>query len=130
PSAPQQFHVFQTLMTPLQEQLGLTSEMFHCANSAALLRFPQTRLQCVRAGTVLYGQFPSAAAKNAAPRQLQLRETFRAKARIAAIKTIKIGQSVGYGSEWTAKKNSTIAIVAAGFADGFGMEPHAREESI
>ena len=130
PSAPQQFHVFQTLIKPLQEQLGLAPEAFHCANSAAILRFPQTRLQCVRAGTLLYGQYPSAAAKNAAPNDFKLRETFRAKARIVAIKKIKTGQSVGYGSEWTAKKTSTIAIVAAGFADGLGMEPHAREESI
>jgi len=130
PSAPQQFHVFQTLIKPLQEQLGLAPEAFHCANSAATLRFPQTRLQCVRVGTLLYGQYPSAAAKNAAPHDFKLRETFRAKAHIVAIKKIKTGQSVGYGSEWTAKKTSTIAIIAAGFADGLSMEPHAREESI
>ena len=130
PSAPQQFHVFQTLIKPLQEQLGLAPEAFHCANSAATLRFPQTRLQCVRVGTLLYGQYPSAAAKNAAPNDFKLRETFCAKARIVTIKQIKTGQSVGYGSEWTAKKSATIAIVAAGFADGLSMEPHAREESI
>ena len=130
PSAPQQFHVFQTLMEPLQEQLGLAPELFHCANSAATLRFPQTRLQCVRVGTLLYGQYPSAAAKSAAPNDFKLRETFCAKARIVAIKKIPTGQSVGYGSEWTAKKTSTIAIVAAGFADGLSMEPRAREESI
>jgi alanine racemase len=130
PSAPQQFHVFQTLMEPLQQQLELAPELFHCANSAATLRFPQTRLQCVRVGTLLYGQYPSAAAKNAAPNDFKLREAFRAKARIVAIKQIKTGQSVGYGSEWTAKKSSTIAIVAAGFADGLSMEPRAREESI
>jgi alanine racemase len=130
PSAPQQFHVFQTLIEPLQQQLGLAPEMFHCANSAATLRFPQTRLQCVRVGTLLYGQYPSTAAKNAAPNDFKLRETFCAKARIVAIKKITTGQSVGYGSEWTAKKTSQIAIVAAGFADGLSMEPRAREESI
>jgi alanine racemase len=130
PSALQQFHVFQTLIQPLQNQLGLTPEMFHCANSAATLRFPQTRLQCVRVGTLLYGQYPSAVAKNAAPDDFKLCETFCAKARIVAIKKIKTGQSVGYGSEWTAKKTSAIAIVAAGFADGLGMEPQTRVESI
>jgi len=130
PSAPQQFHVFQTLIEPLQEQLGLAPELFHCANSAATLRFPQTRLQCVRVGTLLYGQYPSAAAKSAAPNDFKLRETFCAKSRIVAIKKITTGQSVGYGSEWTAKKSATIAIVAAGFADGLSMEPRAREESI
>lgn len=130
PSAPQQFHVFNTLLESLQQELHIAPEMFHCANSAAALRFPQTRLQCVRVGTLLYGQFPSDAAKKAAPSGFQLRETFRAKARIVAMKDMKIGQSVGYGSEWVAKKSTQIAIVAAGFADGLSMEPQTRVESM
>ena len=128
PKVEQQFARFQSAIAPLAQELGLGG--FHCANSAALLRFPQMRLSCARAGTILYGQMPSTlAGQAAAQHQLKLENTFTAKASVLSVKTIAQGQSVGYGGEWTAPRPTKIATIGIGFADGFATEPQTRTET-
>lgn len=106
---------------------GLKEMKFHVSNSAALLRFPAMRLDFVRPGTLLYGQFP--APELAKIGALQLQDPFAVKARVVAIQDLKKGEKFGYGSEWTAPIDQKIAILAVGFADGLAMEPRARPES-
>jgi alanine racemase len=106
---------------------GLKGVQFHVANSAALLRFPDMRLDAVRPGTLLYGQFPTPELGKSAG--IQLRDPFAAKARVVAIQKIAKGAKFGYGSEWTAPVDSKLAILAVGFADGLAMEPNARVQS-
>jgi alanine racemase len=125
-----QFSLFQPLVRKLSHAVGISPNSFHCANSAALLRFPSMRLSCVRAGTVLYGQMPSPLAAEAAiQHRLKLENTFQAKARVLSVKTIRRGQSVGYGGEWTAPRISKIATVGIGFADGLALEPQTRSDA-
>ncbi len=103
---------------------GLKAMKFHVANSAATLRFPPMRLDFVRPGTLLYGQFPTPElGKNSG---LKLRDPFSVKAKVVAIQSLKKGEKFGYGSEWTAPNDQKIAILAVGFADGLSMEPNAR----
>ncbi len=54
-----QYALFQPLIQQISYAAKLPVQNFHCANSAAILRFPSMRLSCVRPGTILYGQFPS-----------------------------------------------------------------------
>ena len=109
---------------------GLTDLDLHVANSSALVRFPEMRLQAVRPGTLLYGQFPDGfIGKLGAQAGLKLRDPFVAKTRVVAIQSVAAGQSFGYGSEWTATRDSRLAILGIGWADGLLMEPHARVES-
>ena len=130
PKVQQQFALFQPLIAQISQAAAISSGGFHCANSAAILRFPEMRLNCVRAGTILYGQMPSALAGEAAsPLHLKLQNTFQAKTRVLAIKTIAPGQSVGYGGEWTARQPTKIATIGIGFADGFSQEPQTRRDS-
>lgn len=104
---------------------------FHCANSAALLRFPATRLDYVRPGTMLYGQFPSGTASEAAKSAgVHLADTWKVKARVVELREMKPGQSVGYGGEWRATKPSRIATLAIGFADGLSQQPETRETGV
>jgi alanine racemase len=125
-----QYGRFQPLVQLISRATNLPPQLFHCANSAALLRFPSMRLSCVRPGTILYGQFPSPLAAEAAQGQhFTLRDGFSVKARIVAIKDLKIGQSVGYGPEWKATRPARIATIAVGYADGLTLEPHARTAS-
>ena len=128
PSATQeQFAKFEPLTATISSAINISPAAFHCANSAALLRFPSMRLSCVRPGTILYGQYPSTIAAEAAREQhVELREAFTVKARVLAIRTLKTGQSVGYGGEWKAPRPSRIATIAVGYADGLTQEPHAR----
>lgn len=130
PKVHQQFALFQPLIQQISRAAGIRPQGFHCANSAAILRFPSMRLSCVRAGTILYGQMPSPLAEEAAMQlHLKLENTFQAKARVLSVKTMWPGQSVGYGGEWTASRPSKIATIGIGFADGFTQEPQTRQDA-
>ena len=120
----QQFQRFETARAALAEHTNI--RRFHCANSGATLRFPNTHLGCVRPGTVLYGQFPSDEAKAAAQGQIALRDGFKVCARVLAIRDVQTGQTVGYGGEWRAKNHTRVATVGIGWADGLTMSPDAR----
>jgi len=120
-----QFARFQQATKEIEEEVGIT--WFHCANSAATLRFPEMRLDCVRPGTLLYGQFPSDEARQAARRQgVELRDGFRACARVVTLREVKRGQTVGYGGEWKAARDERIATITVGYADGLTLTPDAR----
>lgn len=109
---------------------GMTDLDLHIANSSALVRFPEMRLQAVRPGTLLYGQFPDGfIGKIGATAGLKLRDPWAAKTRVMSTQTVLNGQSFGYGSEWTAQRDSKLAILGMGWADGLTMEPNARVES-
>lgn len=106
---------------------GATGRKYHVCNSAALLRFPEMRLDFVRPGTLLFGQYPAPWLQTLA--DLKLRDPFAPVARVVAIQTLQAGERVGYGGEWTAKSDATIAVLAAGYADGLTLEPRARPET-
>ncbi len=119
------FASFQSATKQIESATGIG--VFHCANSAATLRFPAMKLGGVRPGTVLYGQFPSDEARIAAQESgIVLRDGFRVCARVLAVRDVKRGQSVGYGGEWRAAKNERIATIGIGWADGLTLSPDAR----
>jgi alanine racemase len=87
--------------------------LLHCANSAALLRLPETHHDIVRPGIALYG-YPPAHCAGVVP----LRAALRVVALVTQVKDVAAGASVGYGREWFAGRRSRVATVAAGYADG------------
>ena len=109
---------------------GLTDLTLHVANSSALVRFPQMRLDAVRPGTLLYGQFPDGLiGKIGAENGLKLENPWMVKTRVVALQKLAAGQSVGYGSEWSAPRASSVAILGCGWADGLTLEPSARAQT-
>jgi len=86
------------------------------ANSAALLRYPQTHGTWVRPGIMLYGASPFAD-KTAA--ELGLRPVMTLTSRIIAVQELRAGDEVGYGSLFRADHAMRIGIVACGYADGY-----------
>ncbi|HEX2660346.1 MAG TPA: alanine racemase [Polyangia bacterium] len=96
------------------ERRGFTSLTNHAANSAGAIRFPAARFQAVRPGLALYGAMPSAAV--ALP---GLEPALRLSTRIMAIRDVAIGETVSYGGEWRAQRNSVIATLPIGYADGY-----------
>lgn len=86
----------------------------HAANSAGLLRFPEARLDLVRAGIILYG-VPPAAGFTMLP---ALREALRWATVVTSVRTVAAGETVGYGRRFRARAPSRIATLAAGYADG------------
>ena len=90
------------------------------SNSAALLRHGGTAGQTndwVRAGIVCYGSAPDFPAHDAAAWGLQAAMTLRS--RLIAVQELQAGDTVGYGSSWTASGPQRIGIVACGYADGY-----------
>lgn len=85
------------------------------ANSGAICLFPEARSGWVRPGLLLYGVHP---APDLVP-DLPLRPVMRFYAPIIALREVAKGERVGYGGWWRAPRTTRIAIVGAGYADGY-----------
>lgn len=86
------------------------------ANSAAILRYPQTYADWVRPGLLLYGVSPLPE-KNGS--QLGLQPAMTLTSEIIATQQLNPGDRLGYGAQFTADRSMRIGIVAAGYADGY-----------
>ncbi len=113
-----QFAAFQKVLREIEDD-GIDPGLRHCANSAAMVRFPEMRLDAVRPGTILYGQYPSAAV----PRTLNLQDTWRLQARVIAVRDVPAGTAIGYGGEFVTKRPTRLAVLPVGYADGFTVAP-------
>lgn len=83
------------------------------ANSAGIMRFPQSHYDWVRPGITLYGAGAIPGFENQGEAVMQL------ESEIIAIKTIQAGESVGYANTWRAQRTSIIGVVAIGYGDGY-----------
>lgn len=86
------------------------------ANSAAIVQQPHTHADWVRPGIMLYGATP-VAEKSAS--SLRLKPVMTLQSGLIAVQEIAAGESVGYGSLFTADKPTRVGIVACGYADGY-----------
>jgi len=86
------------------------------ANSAALLRSPESHGDWVRPGIMLYGSSPFA---GQSALQIGLKPAMTLRSRIIAIQDLRPGDSVGYGAAFRAERPMRIGIVACGYADGY-----------
>ncbi len=103
-------------LQPFLLQVGDTGLPMSCANSAALLRYPETHGAWVRPGIMLYGTSPFADVSAA---ELGLRPAMTLRSEIIALRTIKAGEGVGYGCLYRADRDRQIGVVACGYADGY-----------
>jgi alanine racemase len=103
-------------LEPFREVAASCGLPVSVANSAALLRYPQTRVGWVRPGLMLYGASPFA---DESAHTLGLRPAMTLESAIIALRTLAPGARVGYGGMFTAKSAMRIGIVACGYADGY-----------
>ncbi len=87
-----------------------------CANSAALLRHPATRVQWVRPGIAVYGATPFDDRDAAS---LGLRPAMTLASEVIAVQELRPGEAVGYGGGFVADRPMRAGIVACGYADGY-----------
>lgn len=104
---------FQSALAAL-EQAGITVPLRHAANSAATLFGPDFHFDMVRVGLALYGISPA----SWLPRAEQLRPALSLKSRVAFVRRLPAGASVGYGGSYTAQSTTRAALVSIGYADG------------
>lgn len=108
-----QLKSFQSLCNKLKKA-GLTIPIRHAANSAALIQFPESHLELVRPGISLYGFTPSSQIGGI----VGLEPVMFWKTKISHIKTIKTGETVGYGRTFQAAYPTRVATIPVGYADG------------
>lgn len=106
---------FNTAYLKLRDE-GVNIPMPHIANSAALMEFPDSHLTFCRAGVALYGLWPSEEMDKDA---IKLYPVMHLVSHISYIKTVKCGETIGYGGTFTAEKDMRIATVPVGYADGY-----------
>ena len=86
------------------------------ANSAAVMELPSVHFDAVRPGIILYGCYPSAEVDKG---QLDLKPAMSVKANIIHLKKVPAGSTISYGRKFTASRESLIATLALGYADGY-----------
>lgn len=86
------------------------------ANSAALLRYPDTQGAWVRPGLMLYGASPFA---DVSAQQLGLRPVMTLQSEIISVQALQAGEGVGYGQLYRAERAMRVGVVACGYADGY-----------
>ena len=95
---------------------GIHPSKNHIANTPAALTRPDLHHHIVRPGVGIYGVDPVVGGSGGKAGELRPAITFRAK--VITTKIIRAGESVSYGSTWTATRDTRTAVIAAGYADG------------
>lgn len=106
------YHVVNEL-----KKSGIMLPKLHIQSSYGLLNYPEISGDYVRIGIALYGVLSSA--KDETLLQPDLRPVLSLKSRVALVRPVKKGESVGYGRTFTAKRDSRIAIISIGYGDGY-----------
>jgi alanine racemase len=103
---------------------GITLGQKHAASSAAILSDPDSLLDMVRPGILIYGYYPSD--KTQEENKLALKPVLQLKCRVAAVKTLRPGDTISYHRVYAAKTKEKIAVLPIGYADGypFNMAGH------
>ena len=109
-----QYECFTKAYKYLESQ-GIKFKIKHCANSAAILDYPNYKLDMVREGIMLYGVNPT-------PNEYDLKHVMTLKSYISHIKTLNKGDYVSYNCLYEADKETQIATIPIGYADGISRE--------
>lgn len=113
----QQFNAFIHTITELEKR-GIKFDIRHCANSGAIIDYPEMHLDMVRAGIILYGLSPSEKLKS----KLNLKPAMQLKSVVSQCKEIYEGTTVSYGRTFTAESQKKVVTIPIGYADGYIRE--------
>lgn len=103
---------------------GFDNFIRHSACSAALIMFPETRMDMVRVGIMQYGLWPSPETYlrflGDQPEQTDpLKRVMRWKSKVIATKEVKTGEFIGYGTSYLAENHMKVAIIPVGYSNGY-----------
>ena len=104
-----QFDKFMTVINALEEK-GITFDIRHCANSGAVVNFPEMCLDMVRPGLLLYGYGGNG--------KIDLAPCMRFVTTISTIKHYEQGTDVSYGRHYTTSRRTRMGVLSVGYADG------------
>ena len=99
----------------IMEKMEFPVKYRHFSNSGAILNLPESKLDIMRVGMLLYGAYPS----DEVPRSLDLKPVMEFVAPIVTIRKVPKGTFISYGGKYKTDKETNIGVVQCGFADGF-----------
>ena len=115
-----QFESFMTAIENVRRE-GIDPGIRTCAASAAGIAMPEYQLDMIRPGIILYGYYADEVTKEYLESKgikLNLKPVMQFETEVAAIRRFSPGQSVSYGRTWKADKETDIAVLPVGYADG------------
>lgn len=112
--AEEQIKRWETLQKMLKDA-GLDSLLLHISNSAGILQYPVCAGQMVRLGISMYGYYPSSEVQ----KKIELRQALRLVSKIAYLKQVPSGTKISYGGTFETRRESLIATLPIGYADGY-----------
>ena len=107
-----QFELFKATVSAVEQRLGRRIAIRHCANTGAVAQYPETYMDMVRPGLLLYGCGEFA-------QKLGLRPAMALKAMINTIKIYDEGTDISYGRIYRTTSPTRIGVIPYGYADGF-----------
>jgi alanine racemase len=111
--ARRQLERFQEVLR-FYEKRSLPAPMRHLANSAAVLQFPESHMDLVRPGVMIYGVYPVGV-----PRTVEIAPALKWRSKVAFSKLTKPGHPVSYGSLWQSDVETRIITIPCGYGDGY-----------
>ena len=108
-----QFSRFTHAIERMEQATGHHFAIRHCANSGAVINYPEMHLDMVRPGLLLYGVFP---AKETAG--LDLRPAMSLYSRVSDVTHHHKGDTISYGRTFTCPRDMRLAVLPVGYADG------------
>jgi alanine racemase len=113
-----QFERFRAVLKTA-EDLGIHPSIRHAANSAAVLRYPEMRLDMIRPGRMMYGYFSDPADIPVyAEQEIVLEQVIAVKSVVAMVKKVPAGTPISYSRTYTTNRESTLAVIPMGYAEG------------
>lgn len=109
-----QVKIYKKIVDALEKE-GLNIPLKHVSNSAAIIDMPELNMDMVRAGIMLYGLYPSEYVNH---ENVNLKEVMCLKAKISQVKEIPKGTGISYGLSYKCDKDSLVATLPIGYADG------------
>jgi alanine racemase len=108
------------------ERLGAPMPLRHLANSGGVLHFPETWLDMVRPGIIVYGVLPDPASRPT----ITLRPALSLLSQVVYFKVVKAGRPVSYGATWTPPRDTRVVTVPIGYGDGWPRALSSRGEVL
>ncbi len=116
---------FETVLSAL-ERRGVTFAIRHCCAGAATLNYPEAHMDMIRPGLPLYGCYPAPSTKD----KLAQTPEMELKPQIVTLRTLPQGTCISYGRTHTLTRNSLVAVVPVGYADGLPRLLSGRMEML
>jgi alanine racemase len=114
PFTSRQIELFADLCSSVSKR-GIDVPLRHLTSSAGIVLYPESHFDLVRMGIMIYGLYPHPSIAS----RIDLRPAMRLVSAVGAVRRVRAGEGVSYGLTYAPERDSTIATILIGYADGY-----------